>query len=160
MSIERSISATRKAAYSVTEVARLCNISRTRFYDLIRDGVMPMPVYCIYTKRPIYTADLAALCVRVKETNVGIDGRYVIFYTRRAEQPVEAQPSRTRTPARTAADPLTQELSETLRRMGIRSSDAEISAAITTQCLNGPAEATFEADLRAVFDRLRCRNVE
>src|SRR5205085_90216 len=93
----------RPAAHSVAATARLCGLSRARFYDLIRDGVMPQPVYCIRTKRPLYTADLAALCQRVKETNVGIDGRFVIFYARTNEQPSASSTSRSRTPQRPAA---------------------------------------------------------
>ena len=150
--------ANRKAVYSVTEVAHLCTLSRARFYDLIRDGVMPYPVYCVRTKKPMYFAEMAVICQRVRRSNVGIDGRYVIFYDRRPAAP-ETTPSR-KTPAasRPASDPLRQEMVETLRAMGVRTTDDEIAALILQQCPQGVRERTFETDLRAVFDLCRCRN--
>jgi hypothetical protein len=147
----------RRGAYSVAETAKLCGISRARFYELISDGVMPHPIYCVHTKRPLFTADMAALCVRVKETNTAIDGRYVIFYNRR-ELTDGATPASTaraaQRPAPTA--PLMQEMIDTLRTMGVRQNQSEITAAITARCSQGVTESSFETDLRAVFDALRC----
>jgi hypothetical protein len=75
-----------------------------------------MPNYCIYTRKPLYTADVAALCVRVRETNTGIDGRYVIFYARREQVAGNALAPATRAVQRPAAiDAITQEMIETLR---------------------------------------------
>jgi hypothetical protein len=151
----------RRAAYSVTETAKLCGLSRARFYDLIRDGVMPWPTYCLFTRKPMYLADAAALCVRVRETNTGIDGRYVIFYARREHAPGSPVPSAARSAQRPAPiDPLTQEMVETLRAMGVRQGQAEVVAAINARCLGGVTEASFETDLRAVFDRLRSSDRE
>ena len=152
----------RKAAYSVAETAALCGISRARFYDHIRSGVMPPPVYCVRTRRPLYLADLAALCVRVRETNVGWDGRYVLFYDRQPlpaplAKPSAASSDRNGRKAAPVPDPLTQEMVETLRAMGMGAGDGDVLAAIGRQCPAGVSEATFEADLRAVFDALRCR---
>ena len=152
----------RKAAHSVTEVARLCGMSRARFYDLIRGGVMPHPVYSTRTRRPLYTADLAALAVRVKETNVGIDGGYVIFYARRTEQastaPVKGASTSRHVPPE-PPEPLVKEMVEALRAMGVRACEEELTAAVARQCPLGPREETFEFDLRAIFDHLRCRDV-
>ena len=152
----------RKAVYSVAETAEMCGISRARFYDLMRAGVMPSPVYCIRTRRPMFTADLAALCLRVRETNIGMDGRYVIFYTRRPEPsaPTPAPASRVRAAQRQQvpeADPLVREMIEALRAMGVQLTEGELVVAITRQCPTGVRDETFEADLRAVFDRLRSR---
>jgi hypothetical protein len=149
----------RKAAYSVTDVARLCRVSRARFYDLVKAGVMPYPVYCIFTRRPLYPADLAMLCLRVRETNIALDGRYVVFYSRNLEP--NEMPVVSRSPARRSAspDPLLKEMIETLRAMGVQVSDEQISVAVSERCPNGVGEETFEIDLRAVFDFLRCRNV-
>jgi hypothetical protein len=154
MANERNNPMPRKAVYSFTEVAAMCGISRARFYDLVHDGVMPWPVYCTRTRRPLYPADMAALCVRVKETNIGIDGRYVMFYSRR-----ETQVAAVRQEARPkSADPLMKEMIETLRAMNAQGDDEQLTAAIVAQCPSGVREESFEADLRAVFDRLRCRS--
>jgi hypothetical protein len=96
----------------------------------------------------------------VRATNTAIDGRYVIFQSRRIQPVVAPVSSRVTTTTRTApVDPLVQEMTETLRAMGLRSSDEEVQAAIRQHCPKGPTEGTFEADLRAIFDRLRRRDV-
>lgn len=157
MATQTSPPRARKAAYSVAETAALCGVSRSRFYELIQSGAMPPPVHCIRTRRPLYTADLAALCVRVRETNVGFHGGFVLFYDRRFKaetpMPVAGQPRTGRKAA--APDPLTQEMVETLKVMGVRSGEAEMLAAVHRQCPSGVTEDTFETDLRAVFDALR-----
>ena len=160
MNISTVVTRPRKAAYSVAETAALCGISRARFYDHIRSGAMPPPVYCVRTRRPLYLADVVALCVRVRETNVGWDGRYVLFYDRQPACPPSTTapaPCRSGRRVTSAPDPLAQEMAETLKAMGVRSSDNVVAAAIGRQCPSGVSEATFEADLRAVFDALRCR---
>lgn len=148
----------RKAAYSVAETAILCGMSRSRFYDLVETGVMPPPLYSLRTRRPHYPADLAALCVRVKETNVGFNGEFVMFYDRRPKPTTvrAAVPSHNGRKVM-PADPLTQEMLETLRAMGVRVVEVEMLDAIRRRCPEGVTEGSFETDLRAVFDALRCR---
>jgi hypothetical protein len=122
---------------------------------------MPQPVYCTRTKRPLYTAELAALCVRIRETNVGLDGRYVIFYARSNEPAsAEKQPKAAALSRRASVDTLTQEMIDTLKAMGVRIGEEEVASAIRQQCPSGVSEATFESDLRAVFDRIRSRDVD
>lgn len=159
MPIQTTSSRPRKAAYSVAETAALCGISRSRFYDLVESGVMPPPVYSLRSRRPHYPADLAALCVRVRETNVGFDGHFVMFYDRKpkSQTPVQATESPRTGRKVTTPDPLTTEMLETLRAMGVRAGEVEMIDAIRNRCPAGVAEATFETDLRAVFDALRCR---
>ena len=46
-----------RAAATVTEVAALCQLSRSRFYELVRAGVFPQPVQNGSAKRPIYVRE-------------------------------------------------------------------------------------------------------
>lgn len=159
MPIQTTSSRPRKAAYSVADTAALCGISRSRFYDLVESGVLPPPVYSLRSRRPHYPADLAALCLRVRETNVGFDGHFVMFYDRK---PIQTTPMPVAESSRTGRkittpDPLTTEMAETLRAMGVRAGEVEMLDAIRSRCPTGVAEATFETDLRAIFDALRCR---
>jgi hypothetical protein len=156
IAIERLATSPRKAVYSVTEVAALVGISRARFYDLVKDGVMPYPVHCIRTRRPLYVADTAAICVRVRKSNIGIDGRYVIFYARREQTKTNSAPALQPPDRPSPPDPLLRDMIETLRAMHVQADDAELTVAITQQCPDGVKEETFEADLRTIFDR--CRN--
>ena len=46
-----------KAVCTVTELAKKLDLSRARFYQLLKMGIFPKPAYCIRTRRPIYTLD-------------------------------------------------------------------------------------------------------
>lgn len=146
----------RRAAYSVVEVAKLCRLSRARFYELIDQGVMPPPVHCIKTRRPLYPAEIAARCVEVRETNTGFDGRYVMFYGRRAT-PLAGGPTTSAAPRQRqpCLDPLSREMVESLRAMGVSCPQEEIVEAIRNRCPQGLVETTFERDLLGLYGDLR-----
>src|SRR6516165_2324493 len=70
-----------KAVVSVSEMARMVGLSRARFYQLQKAGVFPAPSY--QAGRPVYTEDQQQVCLEVRRRNRGIDGRPVLFYSRR-----------------------------------------------------------------------------
>src|SRR4051812_5990340 len=83
---------------SVSDMARRVGLSRQRFTQLVSEGVFPSPVYDVQTRRPFYTAELQERCLEVKRRNVGVNGRVVLFYTKRLPAAV---PTATRTPSGT-----------------------------------------------------------
>src|SRR5687768_18259303 len=95
-----------KAACSVSELAQRCGLSRARWYELVKDGVMPQPVYCVRTRRPLYPRELQELAINLRMTNTALDGRYVIYYSRR-ETPLSspAQSTSSRPTRRGASAP-------------------------------------------------------
>jgi hypothetical protein len=119
-----------KAAVSVSEMARMCGLSRSHFNFLIRTGVMPQPVYNLSNRRPLFDREHQEMCLRVKETNTGIDGRYVVFYARRrVTQPPAPSPSGRRASRRqqeaSGAQGNYADLVDGLRALGL----AEVTAA-------------------------------
>jgi hypothetical protein len=70
-----------KAVVTVSEMARMVGLSRARFYQLVRDGVFPQPVYD--KGRPVYTEDQQQVCLEVRKKNRGVNGEPVLFYARR-----------------------------------------------------------------------------
>lgn len=72
-----------KSICSVTELSRKLGLSRARFYQLQKAGVFPEPVYCLYTKRPFYPIDLQEICLGIRRTGIGHNGRPIIFYSKR-----------------------------------------------------------------------------
>jgi hypothetical protein len=71
---------TQQKSVSVSEMAVLTNLSRSRFYQLIEQGVFPQPVYCVHTKRPYYDAALQFKCIEIKESGIGENGKLILFY--------------------------------------------------------------------------------
>jgi hypothetical protein len=64
---------------TVTEMAERTGLSRDRFYDLVRAGAFPPPVYRLETRRPFYPPDLQEICLSVRQTGIGFDGSPVLF---------------------------------------------------------------------------------
>ena len=69
-----------KAAVTVSEMARMAGLSRSRFYQLVEAGAFPQPVYCVSTRRPMYEEELQKSCLEVRRRNCGVNGRPILFY--------------------------------------------------------------------------------
>src|ERR1700722_6365442 len=80
---------------SVSEMARRCGLSRARFYQLQKAGIFPSPVYMVSTRRPIYDQLLQDVCLEVRRTNCGVNGKPILFYARRQHSaPVRTKPTK------------------------------------------------------------------
>lgn len=85
------ISSDIKGICTVSAMAKKVKLSRPRFYQLIKEGVFPGPNYCAATKRPFYTPDMQQKCLDVRETGIGHNGEYVIFYAQRKKKDTSDQ---------------------------------------------------------------------
>ncbi len=72
-----------KAAISIKSQSALVGLSRQRFMQLVKAGVFPAPLYDVASKRPYYSEELQAQCLLVRKRNLGINGKVVMFYSRR-----------------------------------------------------------------------------
>src|SRR4051812_38909024 len=88
------LSAFRPEAVSVTMMAKTVGLSRSQFYAYIKRGVFPWPLYSLATKRPFYTATMQEDILEARQTGIGCNGEFVLFYERRARQPVGPSQSR------------------------------------------------------------------
>ena len=155
-----------KAAVSVSEMARMCLLSRSHFNLLIKTGVMPQPTYSLANRRPLYDAEHQQICLRVRETNIGDNGRYVVFYDRRhISAPAAVAPSRSNrraTPPQVATQIETHaELIEGLRALGLTDvTTAQVDAALR-DCYPAGHDGIDEGTvLRELWRHLRRPNVE
>ena len=150
-----------KAVVSVSEMARVVMLSRSRFYSLVEQGIFPSPVYLIRSRRPVYTADLQQACLDVRQRGIGFQtGEPVLFYERRVSTPRQASssPRKTRTAAKTET-PITPEVArllDGLKQLGMTEvKPAEATAAIADCFPDGVEGVEAGAVLAAVFRRLR-----
>lgn len=72
-----------KAAVSVSEMAEMCDLSRSRWYELVDAGVFPAPVVILPIKRPVYDRTLIEKCLEIKRTGIGMAGTPVIWNRKR-----------------------------------------------------------------------------
>jgi hypothetical protein len=144
-----------KAAVSVAEMARMVGLSRARFYQLV-GTTFPSPIYDLATRRPYYPAELQAVCLDVRRRNCGIDGKPVLFYSRR---PTTAPPLRKPKKAAAARDDRHADLLDGLKGLGLAGvTAAQVAEAVKVLYPNGVAEAANGDVLRAVFLHVRRQN--
>ena len=70
---------------SMTQMAKLLNLSRSRLYQLISEEILLPPIYSLNNKRPLYTSKMVRRNLEVKKNNVGINGQIIIFYSAKSK---------------------------------------------------------------------------
>jgi hypothetical protein len=117
-----------KPVCSVVEMIRMLGLSRARFYQLLEQGIFPSPIYDLRTKRPFYTTELQQICLTVRESNIGFNNQYVLFYSPRKEKSGTATEKSAR-PVK-IKNAIHDELAQTLCRMGLSVDAAKVGSAI------------------------------
>ena len=101
-----------KPIVSISEMAQLLQFSRARFYQLLNAGFLPQPVYDVRSKRPYYNSELQQKCLECRQSGIGVDGSYMLFYSpRKNENNINK--------GKQKIDPQVKELVETLESMGL-----------------------------------------
>jgi len=140
-----------KAFATVAEMARMCGLSRARFYQLTKEGVFPTPVYRIDNRRPLYTEEMQEVCLDVRRRNCGINGKPVMFYSRRVGTPVTK--SKKRSPAKQNKH---VELIDGLQALGLANVKGSDVEAALNQCFPNGHDGVDEGTvLRATFLHLK-----
>ena len=139
---------------NVSDMARRVGLSRQRFTQLLKEGVFPSPVYDVLTRRPFYTAELQERCMEVKRRNVGINGRVVLFYTKRLPAAVP-----TTKPQNGQANGHHAELLDGLKGLGLGNvTAAQVEAAVKKLYPKGVKAVPSGDLLRTLFLHLRACN--
>ena len=140
-----------RAAVSVSQMARMLGLSRSRFYDLMTKGVFLPPIYSISTKKAFFLREMQERNLQVRAEQVGVNGEFVLFQERRpAPQGEQASRSPRRRDGRTTA------LVQGLKSLGLETVHAAAVERAMTACypngVNGTDETTI---LRTIFRHLR-----
>lgn len=158
-----------KEIVTVAEMARNIGLSRARFYELIKEGVFPNPSRNPQTKRPFFDRQQQEMCVLIRKTSKGANGRAVLFYGRRLESmpppkraaPKKKKPARSRDNETVGArgDDLIDELSRGLRQLGLAGiTPAAIQRALADVYPDGHGHADRSELLLTVFRCLKRRD--
>lgn len=139
---------------SITEMSRQVFLSRARFYQLL-GTTFPHPLYDVVTKRPFYNDELQQVCLDVRKRNCGIDGKPLMFYSRRAPT-TTTKPSRSVT-KRPPTKPANHHASliAGLAALGLVVTPMQVESAANALYPNGLADVAHGEVLRAVFLHLR-----
>jgi hypothetical protein len=113
-----------KAVVSVSEMAAALDLSRARFYQLLDAQILPQPVYDLRTHRPVYPQDLQEKCLAVRQTGIGSNGQYILFYSARKNNGTKTKPS---VPKKVSKY---QDIRDALTTMGLEVTDEQVSKAV------------------------------
>ena len=148
----------RQVALTVSDMARAVGLSRSRFYSLVQQGVFPMPLYLISTKRPFFDERLRDQCLEVRRTSLGINNQPILFYPRRAGLPTtrSSKSSSRRKKKTPATNPRVLRLIELLKGLGVESPSPQAVASAIKECFpNGVEDKEDHELVGAVFRYLR-----
>jgi hypothetical protein len=145
------------AAISIKMMCAKVGLSRQSFMQLVKSGVFPTPLYDVATKRPFYNEELQAQVVAVRQTNVGINGKVVMFYSRRAAAP--SQPGRAKKKPASAKDDQHNDILAGLKALGMATATtAQVAQAVADLFPKGTGTVDPAEVIRAVFLHLRGKN--
>jgi len=143
-----------KAIVTVSEMARMCGLSRARFYQLQKAGIFPSPVYDVANRRPIYVEVMQKICLEVRKRNCGINGKPVLFYCRGGNPGAPVTKGRKQRPKLEKHADLVSALVD----LGISVAAAQVGEAVKQLFPTG-IEGTDEAEVvRGVFLFLKDKN--
>jgi len=83
MSVAMKSESPLKAAVSVSSVCRQLGMSRSQFYLHVERGTFHAPLRVPSNQRPYYTASMVEVILRARESGIGCNNEYVLFYDRR-----------------------------------------------------------------------------
>ena len=151
-----------KEVVTVTEMARMCGLSRARFYQLIGEGIFPAASRNQQTGRPFFSRDQQERCLLIRRTNRGANQKAVMFYGLRVESlsppPRKRKPLSKRKPSskQKQRDPTITELRHGLTQLGVaNTTDEDVRQALATAYPDGHRAVESTELLRAVFEVLQ-----
>jgi len=122
-------------------------MSRSQFYWHVKKGTFHAPLRLASNNRPYFTASMVEDNQKARETGIGVDGEYVIFYERQAREGKQPE-----TNSRSSHPSLIQGL----KSLGLSAVTTEQMQSALAACFpkgtNGHDET---AVLRAVFRHLK-----
>ena len=146
---------------NISTMAKLLNLSRSRLYQLVEQGVLLKAVYLLNNKRPVYTKEMALRNLEVKNSNVGINNEIIMFYSARNTM-ASASKKIAREPAEQKTGPSKHtEIIDALESLGMENiTSSQIDSAILACFPDGTENVTDDYILTEVFRHLNCRNSE
>lgn len=161
MPVNNSTNQRLKAVVSVSEMARLIGLSRARFYDLVWDGVFLPPIYSLRTRRPYYTTRMQEQNLAVRQSNIGVDGEYVMFYEQSAES--SSRTTTRRLGHRRSTSSTSGHMDDLCRRLitlGLTTTTEQVQRAVLECYPNGTDSEDESEVLRTVYRHLRCQGTD
>ncbi len=141
-----------KPIISISEACQMMKLSRARFYQLLDQGIFPPPIYQLKTKRPFYNTELQQKLQEIRETGLGANGEYILFYSPRTKS---TKPRKTKTLDSTVL--MFKEFADALADMGQNCTPKEVGSAIAELYPNGIENEDEGLVIRELFRFLKSK---
>ena len=139
-----------KPIISITELVLMLQLSRARFYQLVKSGFFPKPLIDNRSKRPYYDIALQGQILEARNTGIGIDGSLMLFYSSRKLETVSVIKKK-------KVDPLIKELVETLESMGLETTVEQVQQGLIELYPDGTDAVEQGVVIRELFRQLRSK---
>jgi len=154
-----------KEIVTVTEMARMCRLSRARFYQLIQESVFPKPSRNEQSGRPFFDRDQQEQCLLIRRCNKAANGKAVIFYGCRPQVAPKLPSKGKQLPISRSSktqfrqDPLITELCHGLAQLEMSNvTEQKIRGALSDVFPDGHRNVESAELLAAVFGELQRRD--
>lgn len=139
-----------KAAVSVSEMAEMCELSRSRWYELVEAGIMPSPVVLLPIKRPVYDRTLIEKCLEIKRTGIGLGGSPVVF-NRKRKWVWPTKHKGKSVPKERPNDPLIEPIFDAVKALGLTTTLQAVTEAVAALYPTGIADQDQGDVIRKTF---------
>ena len=151
-----SVNIVTKFVVSKTEMARMVGLSRARFAQLVKRGTFPPADEDPVTKRPYYSEEKQRLILEARRRNCGVDGRAVLFYSRRkdvGQSKVAPGPTKPKAKSNQYVD-----LIDHLENLNLTVTVAQVEPVVKELYPNGTAGIDLGVLIGAVYQRIQRNN--
>jgi hypothetical protein len=144
-----------KEIVTVTEMAEMLCMSRSRLYQLIRQGILLPPAYSVVSHKPFYPRKIQSRNLEAKRTNCGVNGHPVLFYARRVAPTVSKVRRSAKRKPKVKQGGENSDLVQVLGQLGLDVNAANVSSAVSSCYPNGVADIVEGEVIRTLFRFLK-----
>jgi len=137
-----------KPIVSITETCQMLQLSRARYYQLVNSGFFPKPLHDERSNRPYYDAAGQKKILECRQSGIGSDGSYLLFYSSRKSENVSHVRKK-------KIDPVVKELTETLESMGLDVTVGQVQQGLIELYHEGVGEQDHGVVIRELFRHLK-----
>jgi len=140
-----------KPIVSITELCQRIQLSRARYYQLLDSGFFPKPLHDERSNRPYYDTVLQNKILEARQTGIGVDGSFMLFYSPRKNGTKKSSRNKSK------LSPQIVEMTETLNSMGLSCSTNEVQGAIEELYPDGINDLDGGLVIREIFRHLKSK---
>lgn len=137
-----------KPYISISELCQTLQLSRSRYYQLVKSGFLPNPLKDERSKRSYYDAELQQKCIEIRQTGIGVNGSMLLFYSPRQNG---NSPKR----RKQKISPEVQEYVETLKAMGLEVLPKQVQVALNELYSDGMENTDQGLVIRELYRHLK-----